>query len=220
MTIPWLAIVHSLEVALAATVLATLVGIPLAVVLARSARGWRTVVTAVIFLPLVLPPTVIGYALLYLLGKHGLWGWAFGGSLLFTKSAAVAASTIVALPLLTLPARSAFANQPRHVLDEARLAGANVWQTFFQITLPLALPNVLAGMLLAFGRALGEFGATLMVVGTGEATRTLPIQIYFDAGMDDNMRDAAPAVLALAAVGFLITLVTARRLLSTPIDGG
>ena len=162
-------------------------------------------------LPLVLPPTVVGFFLMYLIGRHGVWGWLTGGSMLFTlKAAIIASAAIVSFPLMLLPVRAGFAALMREYDEEARMAGLAWWQRFLYIALPLARGGIVTGVLLSFARALGEFGATLMLVGMGPRTRTLPLQIYYDAGQTDDFTAAWPAVIGLAVTSVLVILLANR----------
>jgi molybdate transport system permease protein len=125
----------------------------------------------------------------------------------------VIAALVVALPLLYLPAKAAFVSVDRELEDVARLLGAGKWRTFWQISLPLAKRQIAAGLFLAFARALGEFGATLMVLGDLSGHRTLPIVIY-DATAGSDYGQAIPAVLTLSAVSLVVVLVFNRLPLS------
>ena len=173
----------SVRVALAATVLNALVGIPLAYVLARRRFWGRGAVDLLVTLPLVLPPTVTGYYLIVLLGRRGVLGAplyaATGWTIAFTWYAAVIASTVMALPLLVRTARAAIESVNRDLELAAFTLGRSEWQTALAVTLPLARKGILAGLVLAFARALGEFGATLMLAGNipGKTT-TVPLAIY------------------------------------------
>jgi molybdate transport system permease protein len=204
---PW---VLSLGVAAIATAVNAVVAVPLSYVLARHRFGLRWLVESVVIMPLILPPTVVGFALMFVIGRSGLWGMVTGHTLLFTRLAAVLASSVVSFPLLVLPVRAAFAAIPREYHEEARIAGLSAWQRFIHVALPLARGGILSGLLLGFARALGEFGATLMLVGTGEKTRTLPIQIYYDAGQPGDYSAAWPAVVALAVTSMGVILVANR----------
>ena len=121
--------------------------------------------------------------------------------------AAIIASAIVSFPLQVLPIRAAFAALPREFDEEARIAGLTPLQRLTHIAIPLARGGILSGILLGFARALGEFGATLMLLGTGEKTRTLPLQIYYDAGISSDYANAWPAALALAATSLTVILL-------------
>jgi molybdate transport system permease protein len=208
----------SLEIASSATALAALIAIPLAYVLCRRQFVGKSLLEALLTIPLVLPPTVVGYALIVLLGRRGILGafiarWTSGYTILFRPEGAIVAALVVAFPLLYLPAKAGFASIDRELEDVARLLGAGRWRTFWQVSLPMAQRQIAAGLLLAFARALGEFGATMMVLGDIPGRRTLPIVIYdATAGQDDAQ--AWPAVLALAALSFLVVLIYNRLPLS------
>ena len=168
--------------------------------------------------PLVLPPTVVGYALIVLMGRRGWIGTLLakffsGYTVLFRPEGAILAAWLVAMPLLYLPAKAAFASVDRDLQDVAKLLGAGRWRTFWQISLPLARRPVAAGLLLAFARALGEFGATIMVLGDLPGRRTLPI-VIFDATNGEDYGQAFPAVLALCAVSLAVVLIYNRLPLS------
>ena len=151
----------------------------------------RDLLDALLTLPMVMPPTVLGYYLLVVIGSQGLIGaWlleTFGIRLVFTWQAAVIAATIVAFPLVFKAARAAFENVDPQLEDAARMLGLGEWGVFWRVSLPLAWRGILSGVLLAFARALGEFGATLMVAGSivGK-TQTLSIAVYeaVQAGQD------------------------------------
>jgi molybdate transport system permease protein len=199
----------SLKVALSATVLAGLAGVSVGLLLARTRIPGRDLLDALLTLPMVLPPTVLGYYLLVLLGRNSLIGsWLedhFGLSLIFTWQGAAIAAAAVAFPLVFKPARAAFEAVDPQLEQAARVLGLGATAVFFRVTLPLAGRGILAGGLLAFARALGEFGATLMVAGSipGQ-TQTLSIAIYEAvlAGQD-----------ALAANLVLITSITCLAVL-------
>jgi molybdate transport system permease protein len=173
----------SVRVAVLATLLNALLGVPLAYVLARRRFRGRSVVDLLTTLPLVLPPTVTGYYLIVLLGRRGWLGGplylATGWSVTFTWYAAVVAATIMALPLLVRTAKAAFESVDRDLERAAYTLGRSEWRTALEVTLPLARNGILAGLVLAFARALGEFGATLMLAGNipGKTT-TVPLAIY------------------------------------------
>jgi molybdate transport system permease protein len=200
----------SLEVATVATLANALVAIPFSYYLARRRFAGKWLVESLVILPLVLPPTVIGFLLMYLLGRSGLYGVLTGETLLFTKSAAILASSVVSFPLLVLPIRSAFTAIAREYDEEGRMAGLSRVQRFLYIALPLARGGILSGLLLGFARALGEFGATVMLVGAMERTRTLPIQIYVDASQNSDFWAAWPAVLALGLTSVGVIVVANR----------
>ena len=201
----------SLQVAGLAVLLAAGLGLPLAYVLARKHFAGKTWLEGAVLMPLILPPTVTGFFLLYVLGRHGLCGWLTGGgSLLFTRWGAALASVVVVLPLIVLPARAAFAGIHRELWEDAALLGLRRHQVFLYIALPLARGGIASGLLLAFGRALGEFGATLMVLGAAEGLRTLPVQIYLDVAVNNDMAKAGPAVVLLAGVSLALAFLVNR----------
>jgi len=210
----WHACLFSLAVATSAALLAMLVAIPLAYFLSRRRFAGKSLVEAILTVPLVLPPTVVGYGIIQLMGRRG-WIGGFladhfnGYTIMFRPEGAVLAALVVALPLLYLPARAAFASVERELEDVARLLGAGRWAVFWHVSLPLARRSIAAGLLLAFARALGEFGATMMVLGDIEGKRTLPI-LVFDTTIGEDYGQALPAVLALSAVSLVVVLIYNR----------
>ncbi len=197
----------SLKTAFVATVFAAIVGI----LVARWMMGYRGrargLIDGVLTLPLVLPPTVVGFLLLLLLGKNSPVGEIlseWGISIIFTWSAAVLAATVVAFPLMYKTVLGAFEQVDFTLISSARTLGASEWRIFWQILLPLAWPGVLAGTVLAFARALGEFGATLMVGGSiPGVTQTIPIAIFF-AAESGRMGVALGWVLLMIAVSLIV----------------
>ncbi|MFO0960975.1 MAG: ABC transporter permease subunit, partial [Isosphaeraceae bacterium] len=159
----------SLVVAAIATALIVLLGLPLALLLARSRFPGRDLLASLLALPMVLPPTVLGFGLLQLVGRRGPIGWALehwlGVSVAFHPAGAVLAASVAAFPMFLLPARSALEGVDPGLEDVARLLGRGELSVFFSVTLPIAWRGLLAGLLLAFTRALGDFGATLMLAG-------------------------------------------------------
>jgi molybdate transport system permease protein len=207
----WSASLLSCAIAMLATLAASLVGIPLAFGMARASFRGRSAVEALLTVPLVLPPTVVGFLILLTAGSRSPIGWiartVFGAdySIAFTFHGAVTASAIVSLPLVYLPARNAFAGVATEMEDIARLYGANLFQVFWHVSLPTAQRGIVGGLMLAFARALGEFGATIMVYGTFPNKQTLPISIYLDY-LDGDFAHALPAVLLLIAISFVIVV--------------
>src|SRR5215510_6853934 len=177
------ALLLSIRVAVLATLLNALVGVPLAYVLARRRFRGRGLVDLITTLPLILPPTVTGYYLIVLLGRRGWLGAPLykmtGWSIAFTWYAAVLAATVMALPLLVRTARAAFESVDRDLEKAAYTLGRSELRTALEVTLPLARNGILAGLVLAFARALGEVGATLMLAGNIPGkTATVPLAIY------------------------------------------
>jgi molybdate transport system permease protein len=178
----WIPLLLSLKVAGWATALATVLGVASAYGLSRWQSRWCDLIDALLTLPMVLPPTVVGYYLLVLLGRRGPLGhWLaqWDIELVFTWQGAVVAATIVAYPLVLTAARAAFLDVDHRLENAAAVLGIGSGAVFFRVTLPLAARGIMAGVLLAFARALGEFGATLMVAGSIPGrTQTLSISIY------------------------------------------
>ncbi len=172
----------TLKIAGLATLIGSVLGILIGFFLARTNFWGKNLLDTLLTLPMVLPPTVLGYYLLTLIGQKSLFGqWlyeSFGIRLIFTWQAAVIAATIVAFPLILKPARAAFEDVNREYEQAASMLGISRVAIFFRVTLPLAWRGILSGILLAFARALGEFGATLMVAGATQKTQTLSIAIY------------------------------------------
>lgn len=193
----------SIETSVTATVITFFLGL--------AAGNWRVgagskkgqAMDALFIVPLVLPPTVVGYLLLLLLGRTSPVGRAFqslGFSILFSWPATVIAATVVAFPLMYLSTRGALEQVNPSFLHAARTLGASEWTVFWRVTLPLAWPGVLAGTVLSFARALGEFGATLMLAGNIPGrTQTLPIAIFF-AAEAGRMRQALAWVLITVGI--------------------
>ncbi|HEX4482029.1 MAG TPA: molybdate ABC transporter permease subunit [Rudaea sp.] len=200
----------TLKVASLATILASLVGVALGKLLGRKRTLTRDVAESLLTLPLVLPPTVLGYYLLVVLGRNGfIGGWMmrwFGVSLIFTWQGAVVAAAIAAFPLILRAARASFSDVDVQLENAARSLGASESEVFFRVTLPLAWRGILAGALLAFARAMGEFGATLMVAGSLPGrTQTLSLAIYEAVMAGDDARAASMVIISLiTAVALLI----------------
>jgi molybdate transport system permease protein len=202
----------SLEVAVSATALNALVGIPIAYVLARRRFWGQSLVDLLVTLPLILPPTVVGYYLIVLLGRRGLLGaplyQATGFTVAFTWYAAVIAATVMALPLLVRTARAAIESVDRDLERAAYTLGRSELSTVLQVTLPLARNGILAGLVLSFARALGEFGATLMLAGNIPGrTTTVPLSIYtaMQTGEDAEALVLVAVLTALSCVGLIAT---------------
>ena len=212
--IDWFPLTLSLRVALIATVLVLLVGVALAWLLARRRFPGREILDAIVTLPLVLPPTVLGYYLLVLLGRNSPVGQAIklttGLQLVFTWQGAVVAAAIGALPLVVKTSRAAMATVSEELEDAARTFGKSEWQIFWHVTLPLSSRGIIASAMLAFARSLGDFGATLMIAGNLPGrTQTAAIAIY-DATQAGNDSYAFMLVLILSVVAFTLLYVTNR----------
>jgi molybdate transport system permease protein len=209
------ALALSIRVAAAATALVVLLRVPTAYLLARRRFPGRELLDALLTLPLVLPPTVVGYYLILLLGRNGLLGGplfrATGWSLMFTWQAAVVASFAVAFPLLVKAARAAIESVDATLIDASRTLGHSEPWTALKVTLPLARRGILAGAVLAFARALGEFGATLMLAGNIPGkTSTMPLAIY--AAVAGGEWERAHAMVLLFTGISVAALTAANRL--------
>lgn len=200
----------SLQVTAVAALFIIALGIPIARVLARREFTGKTTLETLILLPLVLPPSVIGYYLLVALGADSPLGRFIGMRVLFTWPAAVIAATVVGLPLMVTAARSAIASVNPSLENAARVLGSSEAGVFFRITLPLARRGIIAGAILGTARALGEFGATLMVAGSIPGrTQTLPLAIY-DAVQAGRTDLANRMVLLMTVVAFLSLWIVRR----------
>src|SRR6266852_4976420 len=219
MPIDWFPLWLSLRVAFVSTAIAFAAGLWIAYVLANREFRGKEALDAAVTLPLVLPPTVLGYYLLVVVGRASplgkLWEAAFGSPLVFTWKAAVVAALLHSLPLLVKSARAALESVDRSYERAARTLGASEWRLFWRVTLPLAQRSILAATALAFARSLGEFGATLTVAGSIPGkTQTMAIAIY-DAVEAGNGAAARILVVIVSAIA-LIILSVANRLTTNP----
>ena len=211
----WVPLALTLKVAGWATAINLLLGTAIGYALARWRFPGRDLLDAALTLPMVMPPTVLGYYLLVVIGSQGVIGaWllqSFGIRLIFSVEAAIIAATIVSFPLVFKAARAAFETVDPQLEDAARTLGVNEWAIFFRVSLPLAWRGVLAGLLLSFARAMGEFGATLMVAGSivGK-TQTLSIAVYeaVQAGQDNT----ANFLVVVTSITCMAVLLGAGRL--------
>lgn len=201
----------SLETSLLATIVSVLLGLPMAALLASRTFPGKRIIEVLMDLPMVIPPTVAGFALLMAFGRAGLLGstlTAFGISLPFTTAAVVVAQVFMSVPFLVGAARAGFtAVEPRYLEAAATLRAGEVY-TFLRVRLPLALPSIIAGVGMCWARALGEFGATITFAGNmAGSTRTVPLDVYLL--LQENL-DAA-ATLSLILVIMAAVLLTAMR---------
>lgn len=214
----WQALGLSLRVGLIAVAAALPFALALAWLLSRKRFPGRVLLESLLFLPLILPPVVTGYALLALFGTHGPLGellGAFGIVVAFRWTGAVIAAAVMGFPLLVLSIRAAFDGVDRRLEAAAQTLGAGAWRRFATVTLPLSMRGIVAGCVLAFARAFGEFGATISFVSNipGE-TRTLPIAIYELLNAPGGM----PGVQRLALVSLLVALIASAG--ATVVAGG
>ncbi|MDR6212477.1 molybdate ABC transporter permease subunit [Paracidovorax wautersii] len=206
----------TLKIALLATLIAGVVGIALGWWMSQRRFAGKDAVDALLMLPMVLPPTVLGYYLIVVIGRNGVIGkyldsW-FGINLMFTWQGAVIAAALVSLPLIYKAARAAFEDVDGRFLHAARTLGAGEFEIFLRVTLPLAVRGIAAGLMLAFARAMGEFGATLMIAGNLPGkTQTLSIAIY-DAVQAGNDAQALWLTLVISVVCVVILVVSSRML--------
>jgi molybdate transport system permease protein len=207
-------VAQALRLSLITSTLSTLItivfGTPLAYSLARRKVRFRTAIETLLDLPIVLPPAVAGLALLMTFGRRGLFGpllGALGISLPFTTAAVVLAQTFVAAPFFIRSAQVGFAGVPPHLEESASDLGANNWRVFRRVTLPLAGPTLLSGIILSWARALGEFGATILFAGSFIGrTQTMPLAIYQALESDLGAAIAIAAILVLISFCFLASL--------------
>jgi molybdate transport system permease protein len=206
----------TLKVAGVATLATFLVGVTLAFLVARSRFWGREGLDALCTLPLVMPPTVLGYYLIVLIGRQGWLGrWlqeTWGISLIFTWQGASLAAGVVSLPLIFKSARAAFEEVDPNLENAARTLGLSEAAVFFRVSLPLAWRGILAGAMMAFARAMGEFGATLMVAGNLPGkTQTLALAVY-DAVQAGNDAQATMLVVLISTVCLTILLISGKAL--------
>jgi len=202
----------SMRIALTSTVLIFFLGIGTAWFVAKYQGKMKGLIDGFLTLPLVLPPTVVGFLLLILCGRNGPIGKSlevFGISVIFTWWAAVLAAAVVSFPMMYKTTRGAFEQIDNNIIQAARTLGASEWRVFWRIAVPVSWPGIISGTILAFARALGEFGATLMVAGNIPGkTQTIPIAIYF-AVEQGNMQTAFTWVVMIFIIS--LTVMTAMN---------
>jgi len=213
----------SLKVALVATLFTFAIGITAAYAMLSYRGKWKSLIEGIIIAPMVFPPTVVGFLLLLLCGKNGVLGQLlerFHINIVFTWYAGVIAATVVSFPLMYKAALGAFEQVDRNLIKAARTLGANEFTVFWRIAIPLALPGILAGTVLAFARALGEFGATLMLAGNIPGlTQTMPIAIYFavEAGAMQEAWFWSLMIIGISLLGLiLINFWDRSKVIKTP----
>ncbi|MNJ31320.1 Molybdenum transport system permease protein ModB [compost metagenome] len=211
----WPPVQLSLQVACLSSVIVLILGIVAARWMSLSKIRGKLVLETLFMLPLVLPPTVVGFLLLVILGRRSWLGqwieWLFHAPIIFSWWAAIIAAIVVAFPLVYQTMKTGFDGVERSLEDAARSAGANEWQVFRYITLPLTAPSLLTAMILGFARSLGEFGATLMIAGNiPNQTQTIPTAIYVavDAG---NQPMAWAWTIAIVCISFIMLLIARRK---------
>lgn len=197
----------SLKTAFLATIITSIIGIFISYKMANYKGRGRGLIDGVFTLPLILPPTVIGFFLLLICGKNGFVGkifMNFNKNIIFSWSATVIAATVVAFPMMYRTCRSAFEQIDKNMISAARTLGLSETKIFFKIAIPLAWPGIIGGLVLSFARALGEFGATLMIAGNIPGkTQTMPVAIFF-AVEGGDMNKAMLWVLIIVAISFIM----------------
>jgi molybdate transport system permease protein len=217
-SIDWFPLWLSLRISLVATALVVVTGVPVAWALARYEFRGRELLNGLTSLPLVMPPTVLGYYLLVALGNQsplGRWLNEIGWPLVFTWRGAVVAASVAAFPLLVQTARAGFEGVDRRLEEIGRTLGRSNLYIFWRVTLPLAWPSLLAGAILTFARALGDFGATLMVAGNIPG-RTQTAAIYIYDLLQANRREEA-SVMVIGVTALSLSLLLAATTLSRRI---
>lgn len=210
------AILISLKVASVATFFSFIFGIILAHSIIKGNWRFKGIIETIILCPMFLPPSVIGYLLLIVVGRNGIIGSAlyntFGIRLVFTWMGAAIAAFIVSLPIMYQSAKATFASLSSDYADSARVMGADEWTIFKNITLPLSIRGIISGLILSFGRAFGEFGATLMVAGNIPGkTQTIPMAIYYAVESGD-LKNGNLLVFITISVSFIFIAVSNRLL--------
>lgn len=211
----WPPISLSIQVSLVSTLLVLILGTGIAAKIARKKFNGKAILETILLLPIVLPPTVIGFLLLVIFGRNSIIGqaieWIFHQPIIFTWMAAVIAALVVSFPLMYQSAKSGLIQIDSSIEDAARVDGANDWRVLFHISIPLASQSILSGFILSFTRGLGEFGATLMFAGSIPGkTQTLPTAIYvaIDTG---HTKLAWIWVLSIIVISFLLLLLTQSK---------
>ncbi|MFS0656115.1 molybdate ABC transporter permease subunit [Bacillus sp. 179-C3.3 HS] len=201
----------SVQIAIVSGMFATILGTTIGFWMARTSFKGKLIIETLLMMPLILPPTVIGFLLLVIFGKHSVIGhaieWLFNQPVIFTWWAAAIASTVVAFPLMYQSAKAGFSTIDADIEGAAKVDGAHPIQVFTYITVPLALPSLLSGAVLSFARALGEFGATFMFAGNIPGkTQTLPTAIY--VAIDSGRMELAWAwTICIVILSFIMLLV-------------
>jgi molybdate transport system permease protein len=217
----WDALLLSIETAILATAIAAIIGGGLGKLLATRSFFGRDLVDALVMSPMVMPPTVLGYYALVILGVNSPIGRGFeaifGSPIVFTRTGVLVAAVIGAVPLVAKGARTAFEGVDRGLISAARTLGATPWRAFYSVELALALPGIASGLMLGFARSLGDFGLTLMIAGDiPGVTQTAPLAIY-DAVQGNRDADALAMVAVLTAIA-LVCLFVANKLLGLRRD--
>lgn len=213
-------IIISVKVSIIATIITSIMSILIAWLMVRYNKKNGSILEAIITLPLVLPPSILGYILLLIIGNNGLIGKFFYDnfdlSIIFTWKACVIASVIVSFPLMYQNCKSSFQSIDKKILNAARTMGASEWKIFFKLAIPLAYTGIISGLVLAFARSLGEFGATMMVAGNiPYKTQTIPLAMYYAVERGDqkiaNTLMIVVVVFSFSLIYFLNRWIEKRR---------
>lgn len=214
----WFPLWMTIRVAITATAIASVVGLAFAYLLAKGKFRGRSFLEAVVTLPIVIPPTVMGYFLLTYLGANStfgrIWEGLTGSVIVFTPTAAVIAATIAAIPFVVRAGRAAIEEVDSRAEAAMRVAGHREWKVALLVTLPLARRGILAGIALGGARALGEFGATVMIAGNIPGrTQTLPVAVYdlVQAGDTTQARNGSLILIAIAVLALVVMTMLSRR---------
>lgn len=199
-------LILSIKASFIATCITSILGVILAYLMLNFKGRYKSLLDGLFTLPLILPPTVVGFFLLLIFGKNGPIGklfLLFGKSIIFSFSATVIAATVVSFPMMYRTTRSAFEQIDTNIISAARTLGFSEFKIFYKIAIPLAMPGIVAGIILSFSRAMGEFGATLMLAGNiPNKTQTIPLAIFFAVESGD-MKTAAIWVTTIILISFL-----------------
>lgn len=204
-------LVISIKTSLIATIITSIIGILIAYLIMNYKGKFRTLIEIILTLPLILPPTVVGFCLLLIFGKNGIIGnilISMNKNIIFTWWATVISAVAVSLPIMYRSLRSAFEQIDENIILSARTLGLSEWNIFKKIILPLSTPGLIGGIALSFARAIGEFGATLMIAGNIPGkTQTIPIAIFFEVE-SGNMAMASfwVMVIILMSLGIMLIL--------------
>lgn len=206
----WSPVILSLKTAFVSVLIVLITGVCLGKLMARKRFRGKSFIETALLLPVVLPPSVVGFLLIIVFGRNGWLGksleWLFGQPIIFSWWAAVIASSVVAFPLMYQSAKNGFEAIDKEIEDASRVDGANEWNVFVYVSLPLAMKSIVSGFVLSFARALGEFGATLMFAGNIPGkTQTVPTAIYvaMDSG---NMKMAWLWVITMVTISFFMLI--------------
>lgn len=209
--IEWSPLIISIKTAGLATLVTSIIGIFASYFMANYRGKFKGLIDGILTLPLILPPTVVGFFLLLIFGKNGFIGEVllkFDMNIIFSWWATVIASTVVSFPMMYRTTRAAFEQIDNNMISAARTLGLSEWKIFYKIAIPLAFPGIIAGLILSFARAMGEFGATLMIAGNIPGkTQTMPLAIFFAVeGGDMNKAIAWVMIITIISIAMILVL--------------